>query len=162
MSNWGVKRKIVLDVKFPDWISMFEDTCFWEKARGYKMDVCDVYVYHHHRSTLKAYLQQNIRNGIAETQYRRHKKDKKWIYSYIIVFVGIITLFCISIISQYYILTIFFFVLYIVFLIHRRYGIFKMIYKQHGLRVLAGSIILHNISVIATTYGIIKEIIRGN
>lgn len=162
MSNWGVKREIVLDVKFPDWDSM-EDTYFWEKAKakGYKMDVSNTYVYHHHRTSLKAYLQQNIRNGVAETQYRRHKKDKKGIFGYIVGFLGIITLFSISLIYQYYILIILFFALYIAFLIHRRYRIFKRIYKQYGLKVLAGSIILHNISVVFTTYGIIREIISG-
>lgn len=162
MSNWGVKRKIVLDVKFPDWNSM-EDTYFWEKAKEYRYNMCvsNTYVYHHHRTSLKAYLQQNIRNGRAETQYRRHKKAKKWIFGYIVGFLGIITLFSISLIYQYYILIILFFVLYIGFLIHRRYRIFKRIYKQYGFKVLFGSIILHNISVAFTTYGIIREIIRG-
>jgi hypothetical protein len=143
---------------------MFEDTCFWEKAKEYRYNMCvgDVYVYHHHRSTLKAYMEQSIRNGMAEAQYRRHKKDKRWIYGYMLCLVGIIMLFSISIISQYYILIIFIFGLYSVFLIHRRYGLFKRIYKQQGLKVLAGSIFLHNISVMATTYGIIKEIIRDN
>jgi len=155
-----VKREIVLNVRFPDWNSM-EDTHFWEQAKGYKMDVCDVYVHHHHRSTFKAYLQQNIRNGMGETQYRRRKNDKKWIFSYIVGFLGILTLFSILLMYQYYIFIIFFFALYIGFLIHRRYGVFKNIYKQYGSKVLVGTIILHNISVIATTYGIIKEIVKG-
>ena len=160
MSNWGVKKKVVLEVKFPDWNSM-EDIYLREKAKGYKMDVRDVFVYHLHRSTLKTYLQQNIRNGMAETQYRRYKKDKKWVYGYITAFLAIVTLFSVSILFQYYIFIILFFVTYVGFLLHRRYGTFKSIYKQYGFEVLTGSIILHNISVIGTIYGIIKEIVRG-
>jgi len=160
MSNWGLKKQVVLDVVFPDWNSM-EDAFFWEKAKGYKMDVSGVYVYHHHRSTLKSYIQKNIRNGTAEAQYRKHKNDKKWIYGYIMGFLGIITLFLTSLISRYYIVILFFIILCSGYLVHRRYGIFKRIYRQYGLKVLAGSIVLHHISVMCTTYGIIREGVRG-
>ncbi len=159
MSNWGVKRKIVLSVKFPDWNSM-EDMYFCEKAKGYKVCVSNAYIYHHHRSTFKSYLQQNIRNGAGEIQYLRYKKDKKGIYGYIAGILGVIALSGIAILSQKYILVNFFLALYIGFLM-RRYGIFKRIYKQYGFKVLVGSIILYNISVIGTAYGKIKEIVIG-
>lgn len=69
MSNWAVKKSVILDIKFPD-LNSSEDVYICDEAdkRGYIRDTCDVFVYHHHRSSPKKYYLQHKRYAYNEAK----------------------------------------------------------------------------------------------